>query len=159
MEKKQLFRQSSMDRAMSPDQLNDYIKVANPGLWMILCAVLVLLAALLVWSALGTLPTTIDEIGIVSDGVMTCYMEDIDEIAVGMEVKIGDHAGTITEISDIPYSSREVAELYNDDYTVHILGVEDWNYRVLVDVPGVSDGLAESTIVTGEVHPITFMFN
>ena len=159
MEKKQLFRQSSLDRVTSPEKLNEYIRVANPGLWMILCAVLILLAALFVWSALGTLPTTISETGIVSNGVMTCYMADVTEVAPGMRVQIGGYDGSVISVSDIPYSSKEVSSRYADDYTVHILGVEDWNYEVLVDAPGVPDGLVEATVVTGQVHPITFMFN
>ena len=32
----QIFRKKSLDRISSPEQLNDYIRVANPGIWMIL---------------------------------------------------------------------------------------------------------------------------
>ena len=31
----QIFRKKSLDRISSPEQLNDYIRVANPGIWMI----------------------------------------------------------------------------------------------------------------------------
>ena len=34
------FRQESLDRAKSPEQLDDYIRVSNPGVWMVLGAVL-----------------------------------------------------------------------------------------------------------------------
>ena len=34
----QIFRKKSLDRISSPEQLNDYIRVANPGIWMILAA-------------------------------------------------------------------------------------------------------------------------
>lgn len=40
----QIFRKKSLDRISSPEQLNDYIRVANPGIWMILAAVIILLA-------------------------------------------------------------------------------------------------------------------
>ena len=36
----QIFRKKSLDRISSPEQLNDYIRVANPGIWMILAAVI-----------------------------------------------------------------------------------------------------------------------
>lgn len=39
------FRQESLDRAKSPEQLDDYIRVSNPGVWMVLGAVLLLLLA------------------------------------------------------------------------------------------------------------------
>lgn len=30
-----LFRQKSIDRVSSPEQLQDYMRVTNPGVWMI----------------------------------------------------------------------------------------------------------------------------
>ena len=47
----QIFRKKSLDRISSPEQLNDYIRVANPGIWMILAAVIILLAGVCVWGA------------------------------------------------------------------------------------------------------------
>ena len=38
-----IFRKSSLDRVSNPEQLNDYIRVTNPGVWMIMCAVILLL--------------------------------------------------------------------------------------------------------------------
>ena len=29
-----LFRQKSIDRVLSPEQLQDYMRVTNPGVWM-----------------------------------------------------------------------------------------------------------------------------
>lgn len=48
MEGSSLFRQSSMDRIRSPEQLNDYLRVTHPGVWVLLAAVAVLLAGLLI---------------------------------------------------------------------------------------------------------------
>ena len=39
-----IFRQKSMEKISSPEQMNDYIRVSNPSVWMILAAVIVLLA-------------------------------------------------------------------------------------------------------------------
>ncbi len=30
-----IFRKKSLDKLSSPEQLNDYIKVTNPGVWII----------------------------------------------------------------------------------------------------------------------------
>ena len=51
--KNDLFRKSAIDRVSSPDQLNDYIKVVPPGVWLIVAAVIVVLAGIL-----GFLATT-----------------------------------------------------------------------------------------------------
>ena len=45
---KQLFRQKTLDRVSSPEQLHDYMRVTNPAIWMLLGAVVALLAGLLV---------------------------------------------------------------------------------------------------------------
>ena len=45
----QLFRKKSVDKVSSPEQLNEYIRVANPGVWMVLAAIVILLAGVVVW--------------------------------------------------------------------------------------------------------------
>ena len=51
-----IFRKSSLDRISSPEKLNDYIKVSNPSVWIILGAVAVLLVAVIIWGATYELP-------------------------------------------------------------------------------------------------------
>ena len=55
---KQLFKKSSMDKVSSPEQLQDYVRVANPGLWMVLSAIVILLAGVIVWGFIGKIDTT-----------------------------------------------------------------------------------------------------
>ena len=49
-----IFRQKSMERVSSPEALNDYIRVTTPSVWIVLAALVVLLAGMLAWSILGT---------------------------------------------------------------------------------------------------------
>ena len=51
-----IFRQKSIDRVSSPEQLNDYIRVTTPSVWLVLAAVVLLLAGMLAWSIFGTIP-------------------------------------------------------------------------------------------------------
>lgn len=37
-----VFRKKSLERMSSPEQLGDYIRVANPGIWLIMAAVILL---------------------------------------------------------------------------------------------------------------------
>ena len=156
---KNIFRQESLDRISSPEQLNDYIKVANPSVWVIIAAAILLLAGLLAWSALGTVETTVRDTFYVQDEVAYGYLADASDVAAGMEARFGEHVGTVSAVSAQPRSSREIEARYSDDYVVHMLGVGDWDYEIAVSVPGMEDGLAEGTIVTGNTRPVTFIFN
>ena len=44
-----LFRQQSMDQVNSPEQIRDYLRVTSPKLWMVIAAVLVLVAGFLAY--------------------------------------------------------------------------------------------------------------
>lgn len=49
-----LFRKKSMDKISSPEELNDYIRVTSPSVWMVLAGTVILLAGLLSWCVFGT---------------------------------------------------------------------------------------------------------
>lgn len=73
------FRKESLDRAKSPEQLDDYIRVSNPGVWMVLGAVVLLLVAGIVWACCGRLVDTMPTVLVVQDGKATCYVAE-DEV-------------------------------------------------------------------------------
>ena len=53
-----VFRQKNIDRVSSPEQLNDYIRVTTPSVWLVLAALVLLLIGMLAWSVLGTVEAT-----------------------------------------------------------------------------------------------------
>ena len=73
-----VFRQKSMERITSPEQMNDYIRVSNPSVWMLLAAVIVLLIGVCVWGAFGHLDTVVQTGGICEDGRLTVYLSEGD---------------------------------------------------------------------------------
>lgn len=56
--KESFFRKASIDKISSPEQLNDYIKVSNPSVWVILGAMIILLSSVCIWGD-GSLNTVI----------------------------------------------------------------------------------------------------
>ena len=51
-------------RISSPEQVDDYIRVTTPGMWLLGAAILVLLVALIIWGFAGKLKVrTVDENG------------------------------------------------------------------------------------------------
>ena len=53
MEGRSIFRKKSLERVTSPEQLNDYIMVTTPSVWIILAATLILIVGTLVWAVFG----------------------------------------------------------------------------------------------------------
>ncbi|MBO6148539.1 MAG: hypothetical protein J6O55_04280 [Lachnospiraceae bacterium] len=49
-----IFREKSMQRLSSPEQLNDYIKVSSAGMWLVLIGIILILVGALVWATFGT---------------------------------------------------------------------------------------------------------
>ena len=49
-----LFREKSIERVSSPEELNDYIRVTSPSVWLVLLGTVVLLVGMLAWCVLGT---------------------------------------------------------------------------------------------------------
>ena len=49
-----IFREKSMERVSSPEELNDYIRVTTPSVWLVLAALILLLAGMLAWGVFGT---------------------------------------------------------------------------------------------------------
>lgn len=48
-----IFREKSLERVSSPEQLDDYIRVITPSIWLVLVAVVILILGVLAWNTLG----------------------------------------------------------------------------------------------------------
>ena len=53
MESNTIFRNKSIEKVSSPEQLNDYIQVTTPSVWIMLVAVIILLVGMLIWGIFG----------------------------------------------------------------------------------------------------------
>ncbi len=60
MKGKAIFRQKSLERITSPEQLDDYIKVTTPSVWLILFATLLLIFGTLFWAVFGKIQVNTD---------------------------------------------------------------------------------------------------
>lgn len=155
---KQLFRKASIDRVSSPEQLNDYIRVSNPGVWMILAAVIALLIGVCVWGIFGHLETGITTAGTCENGVFTCYVneEKIDRIKSGMTVNVDGESFSVSEISAKP----AVVTAETDSYLLYLGGFSEgeWLYEVTANT-SLPDGTYKAEIVTESVSPMSFILN
>ena len=96
-----LYRQKSIDRISSPEQLNDYLRVTNVSVWVILAAIIILLAGMLLWSATATIESYTEGSSQVQGGVMTIRFQDqqfAKKVEAGMPVRAGDTETVISSI-------------------------------------------------------------
>ena len=115
MEQAQLCRKGSMERIQSPEQLNDYLRVTNPGVWLLLTAVILLLAGLLVWGSFTYIDSVARGSAEVSGGVLTFRFDDEDTAQyaeVGMSVTVGEMK---TEIRSLGRDGQGVFALADTD--------------------------------------------
>ena len=154
----QLFRKKSIDRVSSPEQLDSYIRVASPGVWMVLTAIIVLLAGVCVWGVLGQLETTVSAVAVCEDGTVMLYVEEEKGSLVepGMEVRIGESVGEVTEVSDLPAAAKEKLS----DYALHLGGfsAEAWVYSAETDA-ALSEGIYAAEIILESMKPMSFVMN
>ena len=50
--------EKKQEQVSNPDQLNDYIRVTTPSIWLVLAALALLLIGILIWSIFGTVEGT-----------------------------------------------------------------------------------------------------
>lgn len=135
----EIFRQKSLDKVKSPENLDDYIQVSNPGVWLLLISVIILLAGACVWGIFGHVDSTVKTSVRAEDGSIVCYAEAeaADAVRTGMTVRFGDYEAVIDDI-----------EQTADGCTCMLLTEQT-----------VPDGGYEGEIVTESVKPLSFVFN
>jgi len=153
-----LFRKKSLDRISSPEQLNTYLRVSTPSVWMLLAAIVVLLAGVCIWGVLGHMDTTLTAAAVVENGVATAYVKhaDIAGIAADMPVSVGGVQGRVRSVGTSPL---QVNDRFTE-YMRHAGGLQEgeWVYAVLLDAD-CADGVYPAQIVIDSVSPMSFVLN
>ncbi len=98
----EVFRKKSLDKVKSPENLDDYIQLANPGVWLIIISVVVLLIGACIWGAFGHVDSIVETTVRVDDEVISCNIptEDISFVMVGTAMKVGDYELEISSIGE-----------------------------------------------------------
>lgn len=124
-----IFRKSSLERISSPEQLNEYVRIINPGLWLILGGFFALVIAVGVWVFCGTIPETVQLNGVAfaaptGEQNVYCYvsLSLSKRLNEGMKVQISpDYApreeygyifGTVERIGKTPVTERELQQTF-----------------------------------------------
>ena len=133
-EREQIFRKKTVDRISSPEQMTDYLRVTNPGIWAVLAAVLLLMAGLLAWSAVGTLETSAAAKIVVEGHTAQIVPTGAGEVSEGMPLRIA-----------------------GQEFTVASVAVDEYGRAFgIAEVP-LPDGVYDGEVVTEQIRPIDFL--
>lgn len=138
----EIFRKKNLDKAKSPENLDDYIRVSNPGVWLLLVSVILLLAGACVWGIFGKIESTLPTTVIVEGGEAVCYLtqENLSSVTVDKTVRFGGTEATIVSIDAAAGDTPGYCCVLRPNDTL-------------------ADGFYEGTIVTKSVRPLSFVLN
>lgn len=155
--KNSVFRQKSLERVSSPEQLDTYLKITSVNVWFILIAIILLLVGAIVWATVGTIESSVSSGCIVSGGKINCYLgeKEASKIKEDMSITINDE--------DYSISSINLYGLYQNgssDKAISISGASEGEYVYELTASGdIKDGSYKGKIVTEEISPLVFVFN
>ena len=137
--KETLFREKSLKKVKSPDHLSEYIRVVNPGIWLLMTSVLVLLLGLCCWGILGNIQTVVSTQVQAENGecIATLTQEEGARVEPGMQVSVEGAQGVVTEVRN------------QSDGSVCVMKLEQQ----------IPDGFYEAEITVESLHPISFLLN
>lgn len=144
----------------SPEQLNQYIRLSNPGVWILLLAIVVLLVGVCIWGYFGKIDTKIKTVVVSDNNTSYLYIkeEDIAKINNGMQVELNNNENTY-EIVSIEEAPEKVTEDM-DEYARHLgnFQVGEWVYKCRLN-KNVKEGTYSANVVIESIAPMTFITN
>lgn len=153
-------QKNSIDRISSPEQLNERIRVATPGVWLLLTGILMVMVGICVWGIFGRLDTKLHVGAVTEQGQTICYVKEerLDQIAPGMAVTTERTTSYVDEIAQQPIQ----VDAGFPEYLRYVgdLSEGEWVYAVTLKEPLGEDGsIFSADIVTESVSPIWFVVN
>ena len=157
--KSELFRKEAMEQLTSPEKLDEYIRISNPGIWLLLGAVLIFLAGVLAWGKYGYLDVLVNGAAVVENGEIRCYInaEDIADVKQGMTVTVNKQGSTVRNISKKP-------EILTEENDSGLLEAGTFTqgvcvYEVTAGTTDLPDGIYPATITVERISPMCFVLN
>lgn len=127
MEEKQVFRKGVIDTLTSPEELNEYLQVTRPSVWIVLVAVILILAGALFWFSVTYVSSYVSGTANVEDGRMAIVLNRdtpfLDRVDVGQEAIVGDRAYRIVSVGtrgDDFIATTETCTLADGDYPAKV---------------------------------------
>ena len=157
-----IFNKNASEKLRSPDDLDKFVRVANPDVWMVLLACLAVLIGLLAWGVFGTTVTSVTCIGTRVDDQVVCFLppEKAKEVSMDDTAVVEGRDMKVVSISAIPESREEARQLVGSDYLVETLFDGNWAYTVQLsgDISDFATGIPLNVSIAVErMAPISLI--
>ena len=133
-EKANVSRQKTRDRISSPDQLTDYLRVTNPGIWVLLASIVLFLAGVFVWFTIGTLEST-----------------------AAVKVSVAGQQATVIPREAAVLTEGMPLRVASGEYTLDSVGTDEYDRSFGNAVVKLPDGVYDGIVVTAQTHLISFL--
>ena len=133
-EQQTVFRKKTIERISSPEQLTSCLRVTNPGIWVVLTAVILLLAGVFAWAAVGTLETGVAATVIVEARTAKVVPAEAQTLAAGMPLRVA-----------------------GQEYAIASAGPDEFGRSVGTAALDLPDGIYAGTVVVEQTRPLDFL--
>ncbi len=157
-----IFNKRATEKLRNPDDLDKYVRITHPSVWMVLGACAILIVGLLIWGVFGAVTTSVSGMGVVVNGEAVCYLgaEDATKVDEGDAAVVDGVQMKVAAVSAVPMSREEVGRELQSDYLLSALMSSDWAYKVVFegDTSDMTQGVPVDTSITVErIAPISLI--
>ena len=183
---KSVFRQGNAGEEQTAENLNEYIRTGSAGGYFLIAALIIVVVALFIWGFVGRIPVNITETSVVTgtnnNADLTLCFVDVKKntgalpkgTVVSLKMPDGEtFSGEVIAATEMPVSTEEAKELLKEaekeiqDYSYsdwafdYLMADKTYSYALFIetgeDLSEYQNQIAEATITTGEVRPISLL--
>lgn len=153
---------SEKGKIISPEQLNDYIHVTSPGVWLILSSVLIFLTGFVFWILTGRLEVSFSSYIYNNGEVSLAFVSPNNALRLkkGTAVRIIDSGirGTVEEIAAVTTPYREIIEHIGEANAL-MMGIHEGDklIQVAMNIKNAPENISRALYVVDMVRPVSFL--
>ena len=157
---KSIFREKSLKKVSSPEELDQYIKATNPRLWFLLSAIIILLVGTIIWGVVGKLETKAESGCYIENDIGHCLISETNYEKINHNSFVR-YKNKEYKLNDLPLEPIEVSSLTCNSYVLHTsnLSNTDWCYIVTFKADNIDEGSYKVVVVFDSISPLKFVFN
>lgn len=152
----EVFRKKALERRATPDHLDDYINVSNPGVWFVLAAIVAFLLGVAAWGVFGRVNEVQAGVVRVQGGAATLFMDQTlaSDLNAGDAVEVSGVKGSVVSVSE---GAVRVSSLSEEEQGV-LSASGNWAAQASLSIE-LPDGTYRAEVTLVSINPVELLFN